>query len=159
MLPSTHYRFIRPHTQAGPISGAMGYAVPGAIGARLAKAERPIVAFVGDGGFMMTGQELMTAVEQKLPIKVVVCDNQAHGSILLGQWQKFGRDAAYGTRLESPDFAALGRAYGVKAWTVRETAEFPPAFAEALAADGPALLHLLTDERDIVPFAAGKEAV
>lgn len=60
-------RFERPHTKAGPMSGAMGYSVPGAIGARLARPKNEVVAFVGDGGFMMTGQELVTAVEQQLP--------------------------------------------------------------------------------------------
>jgi acetolactate synthase-1/2/3 large subunit len=154
-----YYRFSRAHSQAGPISGAMGYAVPGAIGALLARPDRPVVAFVGDGGFMMTGQELVTAVEQNLAIKVIVCDNGAHGSILQGQTGRFGSHAAYGTRLRSPDFAAVAEAYGVRAWRVERTAAFDAAFAEALAHDGPALLHLLTDERDIVPYGAEREAV
>jgi acetolactate synthase-1/2/3 large subunit len=154
-----YYRFTRPHTQAGPISGAMGYGVPGAIGARLARPDQPAVVFVGDGGFMMTGQELVTAVEQGIAVKVIVCDNNAHGSILMGQTQRFGDDAAYGTRLASPDFAAIAQAYGLESWRVEETDGFAPAFAEALAHEGPALVHLLTDERDIVPFGAGKEAV
>ena len=154
-----YFRFSQPHTQAGPVSGAMGYAVPGAIGARLARPDVPAIAFVGDGGFMMTGQELVTAVEQNIDIKVIVCDNSAHGSILMGQTQRFGAHAAFGTRLASPDFAAVAEAYGLPAWRVSETDQFAPAFAEALAHDGPALLHLLTDERDIVPFGAGREAV
>jgi len=154
-----YYRFTRPHTQAGPISGAMGYAVPGAVGARLARPEVPVVAFVGDGGFMMTGQELVTAAEQNLAVKVVVCDNSVHGSILQGQVSRFGPHAIYGTRLVSPDFAAIAEAYGVRAWRVDETRAFDAAFAEALAHDGPALLHLLTDERDIVPYGNEREAV
>ncbi len=154
-----YYRFTQPHTQAGPISGAMGYGVPGGIGARLARPNHPVIVFVGDGGFMMTGQELVTAVEQGIAIKVIVCDNSAHGSILMGQSQRFGEDAVFATRLASPDFAAVARAYGLAAWRVEETEAFRPAFAEALAHEGPALVHLLTDERDIVPFGVGREAV
>jgi acetolactate synthase-1/2/3 large subunit len=119
-----------------------------------------VVAFAGDGSFMMTGQELATAVEQNLPLVMVVCDNAAHGSILQGQRQAFGGDDhAYGTILRSPDFAALARAYGAEAWTVRETADYPAALRAALAATGPALIHLLTDRADIAPFGTGKDAV
>lgn len=154
-----YYRFTRPHSQAGPISGAMGYAVPGALGARLARPAAPVVAFVGDGGFMMTGQELVTAVEQNLEVKIIVCDNRAHGSILQSQIGKFGSHGIYGTRLASPDFAAVAGAYGVPAWRVTATAEFDPAFDEALRYEGPALIHVRTDERDIVPYGPGREAV
>lgn len=149
-----YYRFQAPRTQAGPVCGAMGYAAPGAIGAAVARPDAQVVAFVGDGGFQMTGQELMTAVAHNLPIKVIVADNQAWGSILVSQQRRYGEDGVYGTRLAAPDFAALARAYGMPAWTVSETDAFGPAFAEALAHDGPALLHLKLDERDISPFAA-----
>ncbi len=153
------YRFTAPHSQAGPMSGAMGYAVPGAIGAALARPGATAVAFVGDGGFMMSGQEMVTAVEHGIPIKVVVCDNGAHGSILAGQIGAFGDNADYGTVLASPDFAAVARAYGAASWRIEQTDEFLPAMREALAYDGPALLHLITDRRDIAPFGAGKDAV
>ena len=148
-----YYRFTRPGTQAGPMSGAMGYAVPGALGTSLAKPEAPSIAFVGDGGFLMTGQELTTAVQHELPVKVIVCDNNAWGSILVSQQKRFGAEGEFATRLKSPDFAAVARGYGVPAWTVARSAEFAPAFREALAAPGPALIHLLLDDRDISPFA------
>jgi acetolactate synthase-1/2/3 large subunit len=137
----------------------MGYGVPGAIGARLAVPGSPAIAFVGDGGFMMTGQELVTAVERNIDLVVVVCDNGVHGSILEGQRQRFGPDHAYGTELTSPDFAALARAYGCAAWTVERTADFDDALRGALAHSGPALIHLLTDDRDIAPFDKGPDAV
>ena len=112
-------RFAKPHTKAGPMSGAMGYSVPGAIGAKLARPEQEAVAFVGDGGFMMTGQEMVTAVEQGLTIRVIVCDNSVHGSILAGQDKTFGAGHDIATVLRSPDFAAVARAYGAEACTVR----------------------------------------
>ncbi|MFQ5936485.1 MAG: thiamine pyrophosphate-dependent enzyme [Acidiferrobacterales bacterium] len=154
-----YYRFKRPRTYAGPVSGAMGYAVPGAIGAALALPQVPIVAFVGDGSFMMNGQELMTAVETQLPIKIIVCDNQAQGSILLAQWLQFGESSDYGTRMMSPDFVVLARAYGAEAFRVVCTDDFAAQFEAALAHDGPALIHVITDQRDIAPFADKKDAV
>lgn len=144
-----YYRFTRPATQAAPGSGAMGYAVPGALGAKLAWPDRPVVAFVGDGGFLMTGQELVTAVQEALPIKVILCDNSAYGTILMHQLKRFGPDAAYGVNLVSPDFAAVARGYGAAALTVEKTAEFADAFRAALRHDGPALVHVRTDIRDL----------
>ena len=149
-----YYQFSAARTQAGPMCGAMGYAAPGAVGAQVARPDAQVIAFVGDGGFQMTGQELMTAVAHNLPIKVIVADNQAWGSILVSQERRYGADGIYGTRLAAPDFAALARAYGMPAWTVDATRDFGAAFASALSHDGPALLHLKLDERDISPFAA-----
>ena len=152
-------RFERPHTKAGPMSGAMGYSVPGAIGAKLARPEQEVVAFVGDGGFMMTGQELVTAVEQCLSIQVIVCDNSVHGSILAGQDKNFGSGHEMATVLQSPDFAAVAKAYGAEAFTVAHTDEFSDAFQAARAISGPSLIHLITDRRDIAPYGEGREAV
>lgn len=149
-----YYRFAAPRTQAGPMCGAMGYAVPGAVGAAVARPDAQIVAFVGDGGFQMTGQELMTAVAHNLPVKCVVADNGAWGSILVSQQRRYGDDGVYGTRLAAPDFAGVAKAYGMPSWRIEATDAFGPAFAEALAHDGPALLHLALDERDISPFQA-----
>lgn len=146
------YRFTAPHTQAGPMSGAMGYAAPGALGAALAKPGAQIVAFAGDGGFLMSGQELVTAVQHKLPVKFILCDNGAWGSIMVSQQRRFGEEGVFGTRLASPDFETVARGYGVASFRVEKTAEFGPAFAEALAADGPALVHLKIDDRDVSPF-------
>jgi acetolactate synthase-1/2/3 large subunit len=154
-----YWRFKGPRTQAGPISGAMGYGAPGAIGAQLARPASPVVAFVGDGSFLMSAMELATAAEENVPIKLIVCDNAAHGSILSGQAGRYGAEGVFHTRLKSPDFGALGRAFGLPAWRVERTADFASAFEAALKHPGPALLHLLTDERDIVPFGPGKDAV
>jgi acetolactate synthase-1/2/3 large subunit len=106
---------------------------------------------VGDGGFMMTGQELSTAAQERLNIVVIVCDNQAHGSILHAQWQQYADGSDYATRIASPDFVAVARAYGVPGWRVEHSADFAAALQAAMASDGPALLHLITDQRDIVP--------
>ncbi len=154
-----YYRFSMPRRYAGPISGAMGYAVPGAIGAALACPDAPILAFVGDGGFMMTGQELTTAAQERLKTIIIVCDNQAHGSILFAQWQQFDDGNDYATRIASPDFAGVARAYGVPAWRIETSGGFRAALESALALDGPSLLHLVTDQRDIVPADPGDDVV
>ena len=144
-----HFRWRLPDSQAGPMSGAMGYAVPAAVGAALARPRARVVAFVGDGGFMMTGQELATAVRNELPLIVIVCDNGHYGTIVMHQHALGGPDRVYGTALGGPDFAALGRAYGARGRRVETTEDFAAAFDAALAEDEPSLLHVVTDIRDI----------
>ena len=100
----------------------------------------------------MSGQELVTAVQHKLPVKFILCDNGAWGSILVSQQRRFGDAGIYGTRLQSRISAMVARGYGLPAFTVAKTGEFAAAFAEALAVEGPALVHLLIDERDVSPF-------
>lgn len=145
-----HYAYQRPHSQLAACLGAMGYGMPGALGAQLARPDKVVVAVMGDGGFLMTGQEIVTAVQQRLPIKVLCCDNGMYGSIATHQYRRGGLDGLYGTVMNSPDFAALARAYGAVAWTVEDTAGFLPALDAALAhRDGPSLIHLKTDMRDL----------
>ena len=149
-----HYPYEHPLSQAAPAVGAMGYAMPGAIGAQLARPGKRVVALAGDGGFGMTGQELITAVGNRLPIVVLVCDNGGYGTIAMHQHQRYGADATYGIALDRPDFAAAARAWGADAWTVAATEGFAPALERALAADGPALIHLKTDMRDLAASGA-----
>ncbi len=144
-----HYPYEHWQTQAAPAAGAMGYGVPGAVGAQLAHPGKRVVAVVGDGGFSMTGQELITAATWQLPILVLVCDNSGYGTIAMHQYRRGGADAAYGVTLASPDFAAAARAWGARAWTVETTAAFVPALEEALAAEGAGLIHIRTDMRDL----------
>ncbi|MGI9335251.1 MAG: thiamine pyrophosphate-binding protein [Gammaproteobacteria bacterium] len=146
-----HYPHTLPDTSLGPVSGAMGYGLPGGIGASIAHGSRPVFVWVGDGGFLMTGHEAATIVQEGLPIKIVVCDNSAWGSILVGQQKRFtGWD--FGTRLRSPDFATLARGYGMSAFSVSASAEFEPALDAAMNENGPALIHLELDPRDASPF-------
>ena len=152
-----HFPYQRPNSQAGPEAGAMGAAVPAAVAAKLARPEAEVVAFVGDGGFMMTGQELLTAAQHGLDITVIVGDNSAYGTILAHQHRVHGPGNYHGVALTSPDFAALARSYNVAAWTVDATDQFAAAFDEALAHNGPALIHLKTDIRDISAFGSLSE--
>ena len=144
-----HFRYRLPASQAGPMSGAMGYGVPAAIGAALARPAARVVAFVGDGGFMMTGQELTIAVDQALKVTAIVCDNGHYGTILMHQQRFAGPENTIAVALGSPDFQGIGEAYGAPSWRVERTQDFAPAFDEALCVDGPALIHLVTDIRDL----------
>jgi acetolactate synthase-1/2/3 large subunit len=147
-----YYRFRQPYCNLGPVSGAMGYGVPGAIGAQVADPNRRVFAWCGDGGFLMTGQEAAAVVQENLPIIIIVCDNAAWGSILVTQNKRFG-DWDFGTRLKSPDFAALAVGYGMAGYTVGKTEEFAGALKDALALNGPALIHLKLDLRDVSPYS------
>tara|TARA_Y100001933_G_C18954285_1_gene545242 strand:- start:272 stop:1552 length:1281 start_codon:yes stop_codon:yes gene_type:complete len=154
------FRFKAPLTQGGSASGAMGAAVPGSIGAFLATNDkRPVIAFCGDGGFMMTGQEISTAVRENIPVKIVVCDNNVHGSIIKGQLDKYGAANAFATVMGSPDFIKLAEGYGAAAWKVEDTEAWTSALTQALEHNGPALIHIKFDPEDIAPYGNEKDAV
>lgn len=140
----------------GPCNGAMGYAVPAAVAAKLAEPDRCVVACVGDGGFGMTGQELATAVALSLPIVVLIFDNGMFATIRMHQERAYpGRPMATG--LTNPDFAAIARAYGAHGETVMQTAEFRPAMSRALECGGPAVVALTVDPELITTRATLSE--
>ena len=136
-------------TQLAPTSGAMGYGVPAAIAASLLYPHRTVINIAGDGDFLMTGQELATATGYGAgrgvgKLIVIVVDNGTYGTIRMHQEREYpGRVS--GSDLFNPDFAALARAYGWEASHVATTAQFEPAFAAALTANGPTLIHVKLD--------------
>jgi acetolactate synthase I/II/III large subunit len=145
-----YYRFRQLGTQLAPKGGTMGYGLPAAIAAKLTHPERVVVAFAGDGCFLMTGQELATAVQHDVRIVVVVLNNGMYGTIRMHQERAYpGR--IVGTDLVNPDFAAMARAFGAHGEVVEETDGFPDAFERAMAAGRPALLELRTDPDAITP--------
>ena len=126
------HRFRRFATQGAPTSGSMGYGTPAAVAAKCLFPDREVIAFAGDGCFLMNGQEFATAVQYDLPIIVVVVNNGIYGTIRMHQEREYpGRVVA--TDLRNPDFAALARAYGGHGETVLETDGFAPAFERARA--------------------------
>jgi acetolactate synthase I/II/III large subunit len=144
------WRFGSFPSQLAPTSGAMGYGVPAAVAAKAVEPGRVVVCWSGDGDFLMSGQELATAVQHDLPIVVIVVDNAMYGTIRMHQERHFpGR--VVGTDLVNPDFAAYARAFGALGETVERTAEFAPALERALAAERPAVLHLRIDPEAINP--------
>ena len=146
------YRFHRPGTFLGSAAGPMGYGLPAAIGATLARPGRLGVVLAGDGGFAMTMADLETAVRERAHVVVVVFDNGRYGTIWRRQRER-GDDAGIGTRLGPVDFAAVAEACGALGISVRTDAEFEPALRQALEAGRPALLHLALDARWSTPDA------
>ncbi len=144
------YRYRRFRTQLGPTSGAMGYGFPAAIAAKSAEPRRTVVCFAGDGCFLMTGQELATAVQHGINVVTVVVNNGMYGTIRMHQERHYpGHVVA--TDLVNPDFAAYARAFGAHGEKVERTVDFAPAFERALASGKPALIDLRLDPEAITP--------
>lgn len=145
------FRYRRFGTQIAPISGSMGYGVPAAVAMKRLYPERKVIAFAGDGDFVMNGQEFGTAVQYELPIVVIVADNGIYGTIRMHQEREYpGRISA--TDLRNPDFAAYAKAFGGFGIKVETTADFPAAFKAAEASGRPAIIHLKIDPEAITPI-------
>ncbi|WP_029421296.1 thiamine pyrophosphate-dependent enzyme [Alicyclobacillus macrosporangiidus] len=137
-------RFDHPGTYVGPTSGAMGYGLPAAIGAKLAHPDRLVVSFSGDGGFLMTVQELETAVRHQVPVVAVVVNNHLYGTIRAHQERQFpGR--VVGTELGNPNYAELAKTFGAFGVRVTRNQDVLPALEEAAAAGRPAVVEVMTD--------------
>jgi acetolactate synthase-1/2/3 large subunit len=142
--PQRYWRFRAHPSELGPTVGAMGYAVPAGIAAKLAAPERTVVCFVGDGGFLMTGHELATAHQHGAAPIVIVVNNGSYGTIRMNQESDYP-DRVIGSELINPDFAALARAYRAHGETVARTEDFAPALSRALAAGTAAVIEIRLD--------------
>ena len=125
----------------GPTNGAMGYAVPSAIGAKIVHPERTVIGFVGDGGFLMTGQEIATAFHHSVNPVILVFNNQMYGTIRMYQERTYPHRVS-GTALTNPDFARFIEAFGGHGEIVEKTEELVPAVQRALASGKPALVEI-----------------
>jgi acetolactate synthase I/II/III large subunit len=144
------YRGFR--TQLAPTSGAMGYGVPAGIAAKALYPKRTVISFAGDGCFLMTGQELATAVQYQLNVVIIVVNNNMYGTIRMHQEREFPA-RVYGTSLVNPNFAAFATAFGAHGELVETTEQFGPALERALNAGKPALIEVRIDPEAITPNA------
>jgi acetolactate synthase-1/2/3 large subunit len=144
-----YWRYNHAKTQLAPANGAMGYGVPAAVAAKLAAPERRVVALAGDGGFLMSGQEIETAARYGAQILVVVFRNGMHGTIAMHQAREVGRTA--GVEIGDVDLAGYAQSLGGTGYMVRDSDELVPALEEALASDSVALVDVLTDPDLISP--------
>jgi acetolactate synthase I/II/III large subunit len=150
--PQRYLEFEHPDSYISPTLGCMGPGIPSAVAAKLAHPGRLVVAHIGDGGFLMTGQEMATAKQFGANIVAIVYNNEGYNSIRMHQEAQYpGRQ--YGTELVNPDFAALGAAYGALGFKVSRDEEFLPAFRKAMAADRSALIEVMTDFEYVTPSA------
>ncbi len=129
--------------------GTMGFALPAAIGAKVARPEAEVWVVVGDGGFQMTLCELATIVQEKLKINIAIINNGFLG--MVRQWQEFFYERNYqATPLLNPDFAKLGEAYGIHSKTVTARSQVVPTVREAKQHDGPVLINFRVEQEDTV---------
>jgi acetolactate synthase I/II/III large subunit len=145
----------------GPTNGAMGYSVPAAIGASITFPGRMVVSMVGDGGFMMTGQELATAFHHGAAPIVLVFNNNQFGTIRMHQERAYPWRVS-GTQVTNPDFSKYIEAFGGHGEVVSETAAFAPAFRRAVDSGRPAVIELrmnpdqITTRATVADLRAGK---
>ena len=144
------YHFNQYATQLAPTSGSMGYGVPAAVGAQRLYPDRTVVAFAGDGCFLMHGQEFATAVQYRLSIVIVVVDNGMFGTIRMHQERDYPQRVV-GTALQNPDFAAYARSFGGHGERVERTEEFAAALQRARDSGLPSIIHCLIDPEAISP--------
>jgi acetolactate synthase-1/2/3 large subunit len=129
--------------------GTMGFALPAGIGAQMGRPDREVWVIAGDGGFQMTSPELMTAVQEGLPLRIAVINNGHLG--MVRQWQEFFFDRRYASSpIQSPDFVKLAEAYGVKAFRVDQRSEIARTVAQARSHAGPALIEFVVAQEDSV---------
>ena len=135
-------------SQVGPTNGAMGYGVPAGLAAALVFPERTTVSFIGDGGFLMAGNELATALQYDLKPIYLVINNGMFGTIRMHQEREYpGREVA--TELQNPNFAAYAQSFGAHGEVVERSEDFAAALDRALAAGKVAVLELRTDPEAI----------
>jgi acetolactate synthase-1/2/3 large subunit len=140
--------WLKPHTHitSGGL-GTMGFGLPAAMGVQFACPDETVWVIAGDGGFQMNIQELMTIVQEKLPIKIAIINNGYLG--MVRQWQELFHERRYSaTPMLSPDFVAVAAAYGIPGICVRKQADVEAAIEAAYATPGPMLLEFQV-EREV----------
>ena len=150
--PARFINFSERQAFIGPTNGAMGYGVPAGIGAAIAYPGRQVVVFVGDGGMLMTGQEIATAFHHGVAPILLVFNNAMYGTIRMYQERTYpGRVA--GTALTNPDFAKFMESFGGHGEVVASTEAFAPAFRRAASSGKPALIELRMSQEQITSRA------
>jgi acetolactate synthase-1/2/3 large subunit len=145
MIAARYYQFEHnnSHVTSGGL-GTMGFALPAAIGAKLAAPEREVIAIIGDGGFQMSIQELGVIAQEDLPVKIIILNNEYLG--MVRQWQELFFEERYSfTKLKNPDFIKIAEGYGIEGRRVTERSELDHALTTLLEAKHPYLLEVLVE--------------
>jgi acetolactate synthase-1/2/3 large subunit len=148
MWVAQHWQFSDPRQHLSSAGlGTMGFGLPAAIGAQLSHREAQVICVSGDGSFQMNIQELATVARERLPIKIVLLDNQALG--MVRQWQELFFAERYSAvdLSDNPDFGLIARAYGIPALHLRHRDDQEDVLQQLLAMPGPALLHVAIDQK------------
>lgn len=160
MVTSRYYHYKTPRTNVtSGGAGTMGFALPAAMGAKLGKPNKQVIAIIGDGGFQMTIQELGTIAQYKIPVKVVVLNNEFLG--MVRQWQEMFFAGRYSfTEMHNPDFIKINEAYGIEAKKITEREDLREALKKMLDSDGPYFLEVKVEkEENVFPMIPTGAAV
>lgn len=153
MMSCRYFQFSEPHSvlTSGGL-GTMGYGLPAAVGATIGVPERTVCVFMGDGGFQMNIQELGTIMEQKVPVKMILLNNNYLGNVR--QWQEMFFNKRYScTPMLNPDYNMIAAAYGIPSRLVVERAQLDNAIKEMLETPGAFLLHVVVkEEENVMPM-------
>jgi acetolactate synthase I/II/III large subunit len=159
MTTSRYYRYKNPRTNiTSGGAGTMGFALPAAMGAKLGAPAKQVVAIIGDGGYQMTIQELGTIMQYKIPVKILVLNNNFLG--MVRQWQQLFHEKRYSfTEMVNPNFVKIAEAYDIPAKKVEKREDLQAALKEMLAAETPYFLEVVVGKEDnvfpMVPAGAG----
>ena len=150
MVTSRYYQYKRPRTNVtSGGAGTMGFALPAAMGAKLAVPESEVVAVIGDGGYQMTIQELGTIMQYKIPVKILVLNNSFLG--MVRQWQQLFHEKRYSfTEMTNPDFVKIAEAYTIPARKVEHRSDLKNAIKEMMDAKTPYFLEAVVGKEDNV---------
>ena len=140
--------FGRPNRVLGSTCGSMGYAIPAAVAASIARPDHTTIAFVGDGGFMMSGLEISTAVQFKAKLIIIIFNNENYGTIRMHQEIDYP-NRIIGTDLVNPDFLALASSLGAFSQQVNKNPDFLGAFKKALDHDGVSVIELNVEKKQL----------
>ncbi|GAA4449074.1 biosynthetic-type acetolactate synthase large subunit [Nibrella saemangeumensis] len=160
MMASNFYEFKRPHSMitSGGL-GTMGYALPAAFGAKVGDPSREVIAIIGDGCFQMTIQELGTIAQNKLPVKIIILNNNYLG--MVRQWQQLFFERRYSfVELQNPDFITIGKGFGVDGHTCNHREELSASLDTLLLSDKPYLLEIIVEkEENVFPMVPAGASV
>lgn len=150
MTTSRYYKYRQPRTNVtSGGAGTMGFALPAALGAKIARPEKEVVAVIGDGGYQMTVQELGTIMQYEIPVKILVLNNSFLG--MVRQWQQLFHEKRYScTEMVNPDFIKIAEAYSIPARRVTDRSELTDALQEMLAAPTSYFLEVVVGREDNV---------
>jgi acetolactate synthase-1/2/3 large subunit len=146
-----HWRMAPDNRLLGCIGGAMGFGVPGGVVSGLVERQRMAIVFVGDGGILMTGQEIATAMQYGAILKIVLSDNGTYGTIRAHQEMHFPKRVS-GTDLKNPDFSAWARSFGAHVVTIAHGDNVEAKVRKALAHDGLTVVHVKASQQAISAF-------
>ncbi len=137
----------------------MGFALPAAIGAKIGAPERDVIAIIGDGGFQMTLQELATILQYKIPVKIIILNNNFLG--MVRQWQQLFFTKRYSfTELTNPEFAKVAESFGISSQKITERETIKCALEELFSHDGPYLLDIIVEkEENVFPMVPSGESI